>query len=114
MKEYVFLVRFGTQKTLTPEQQKLNTSTWGTLIQQWKEQGIFVGSSLITQPGVVITGPERETNAGFMADADFRVVSIIRVLAADFTEAVNLANACPTLEFEGTVEVREAQPSPFN
>lgn len=113
MNEYIFLVRFGTQKTLTSEQQKLNTEGWGKLIQHWKQQGNFVGSSLITQPGFVLSGPERKTEPGFMADADFRVVSTIRVLAANLNEAVDLARACPTLDYGGTVEVREVQPRPF-
>jgi hypothetical protein len=114
MKEYIFLVRFGTQNTLTPEQQKLNTENWGKLIQDWKDQEVFVGSSLITKPGFVISGQERTTDQGFMPDADFRVVSLIRVLAADFDEAIDMARSCPPLDFGGTVEIREAQPSPFS
>ena len=62
----------------------------------------------------MISGLERKTDQGFMSDADFRVVSLIRVLAADLDEAVDMAKSCPPLDFDGTVEVREAQPSPFS
>ncbi|GAB4035722.1 hypothetical protein GCM10028774_26010 [Spirosoma jeollabukense] len=102
------------QNSLTPAQQKLNTESWGKLIQDWKNQGVFAGSSLITKPGVLISGPEREVNQGFVADADFRVVSIIRVTAVDMEAAVDMAKLCPPLNFGGTVEIREAQPSPFS
>ncbi|QDK78329.1 hypothetical protein EXU85_06830 [Spirosoma sp. KCTC 42546] len=112
MNEYVFLIRFGIGKTLTPEQQTLNTENWGNLIQRWTEQGIFVGSSLITQPGFVVSGAERTISQGFMADADFRMSSVIRVLAANLDDAVEMAKACPTLDYDATVEVREVQNRP--
>lgn len=109
MNEYVFLIRFSTQKTLAPEQQALNTEKWGKLIQRWTEQGTFVGSSLITQPGFMVTGSQRQVEQGLVADADFKVSSVIRVLAANLEEAVDMAKACPTLDYEATVEVREVQ-----
>lgn len=112
MNEYVFLIRFGMGKTLTPEQQTLNTENWGNLIQRWTEQGVFVGSSLITQPGFVVSGLERNVSQGFVADADFRMSSVIRVLAANLDDAVEMAKACPTLDYEATVEVREVQNRP--
>ncbi|WP_461095279.1 YciI family protein [Spirosoma gilvum] len=112
MKEYVFLVQFGLQQTLTPEQQKQNSADWGKLIQHWTEQGVFVGSSLINQPGVVISGPERTVSQGYLPNADFRVVSAIRVMAADLNEAVEMAKSCPILAYQGKIEVREVQARP--
>ncbi|GAB4056349.1 YciI family protein [Spirosoma litoris] len=112
MNEYVFLIRFSTQKILTPEQQALNTEKWGKLIQLWTEEGAFVGSSLITQPGFIVTGSQRQVEQGVVADADFKVTSIIRVLAANLDSAVEMAKACPTLDYEATVEVREVQNRP--
>ncbi|WP_338876263.1 hypothetical protein WBJ53_11495 [Spirosoma sp. SC4-14] len=112
MNEYVFLVQFGTQQTLTPEQQKQNSADWGALIQHWTEQGVFVGSSLINQPGVVISGPERVISLGYLTDSNFRVVSAIRVMAADLNAATEMAKACPILAYQGKIEVREVQPRP--
>lgn len=112
MNEYVFLVQFGLQQTLTPEQQKQNSADRAKLIQQWTEQGVFVGSSLINQPGVVISGPSRTISQGYLPDAMFRVVSAIRVKAADLNEAVEMAKACPILAYQGKIEVREVQPRP--
>ncbi|MVM32063.1 hypothetical protein GO755_18580 [Spirosoma sp. HMF4905] len=109
MNEYVFLIRFSIQKTLTPEQQALNTEKWRKLIQFWTDQGTFVGSSLITQPGFVVTGSQREVEQGVVADADFKVTSVIRVLAANLDSAVEMAKDCPTLDYGATVEVREVQ-----
>ena len=113
MKEYVFIIRFGVQAPLSPEQQKQNTENWTRVIDQWKQQGHFIGSSLITQSGFVVSDADRSTQKGFAADTDFRVTSLIRVLASDLGKAVELAKVCPTLDFGGTVEVREVQPSPF-
>lgn len=112
MNEYVFLVQFGLQQTLTPEQQKQNSVDWAKLIQHWTEQGVFVGSSLVNKPGVVISGPERTISQGYLPNADFRVVSALRVMAADLNEAVEMAKACPILEYQGKIEVREVQPRP--
>ena len=113
MKEYVFIIRFGVQATLSPEQQKHNTENWTRVIDQWKQQGNFIGSSLTTQPGFLISNAERSVKQGFVADTDFRVTSLIRISATNLDDAVELAKACPTLDFGGTVEVREVQPSPF-
>jgi hypothetical protein len=112
MNEYVFLVRFGANATLAPEQRQINTEKWGKLIQHWTEQGYFVGSSLITQEGFVLSGSDRKVDQGFIADADFRVVSIIRIAVSSIDEAVELARACPVLDYGGTVEIREVQPRP--
>lgn len=112
MNEYVFLIRFSAQKTLTSEQQALNTEKWGKLIQRWTEQGTFVGSSLITQPGFVVTGSQRQGEQGVVADAGLKVTSVIRVLAENLDSAVEMAKDCPTLDYEATVEVREVQSRP--
>lgn len=113
MKDYVLLVRFSTKKALNPEQLKLITEQWTTLIERWTKQGNFVASSVIPQEGVVISGAEKKLLKGFAVTADsFKVVSIIHLRASNIEEAVELAKASPNLDLGGTVEVREIQPNP--
>lgn len=113
MKEYVLLVRFSTEKTLTPEQLKSITEQWTALAEQWTKQGNFVAATVLPQEGFVISGAERKINKGFAVTADsFKVVSIIHLKANNIEEAIELAKACPPLEFGGTVEVREVQLRP--
>jgi len=111
MKDYVFIVR---HKGLTPEMLATVTPRWRAIMPRWVEQGHFVGSSLLLNEGHLISGAERiiTTAPAITAESQQIVLSIIRIQAEDFEQAMQLALESPTLDTGGSIEVREVRPAP--
>ena len=57
-------------------------------------------------------GAEKSIKKGAVISENLRVVSNLFIRAIDIESAVDLAKACPILEFGGSVEVREIPQRP--
>ena len=67
-------------------------------------------SNLVIDEGYVISGEDRTITPGAVLGAGGAIVSTITLRAETIEAAIELAKACPTLDYGGTVEVRLRQP----
>ena len=109
MNEYVLLVRID-RDSLAPEQIPPIRAGWDVVLENWKARNQYVTSNLIIDQGTVISGGDRAVTQGAVSGAGGAIVSTITLQAETAEEAVELAKACPTLDYGGTVEVRLRQP----
>ncbi|MCU7552922.1 hypothetical protein OCK74_27635 [Chitinophagaceae bacterium LB-8] len=109
MKDFSFLVRVPV--TYSPEQVKAANVKWNALIEQWKQDGIYITSFPFPAEGYVISSSNQAEKKSVFSD-NLRVVSNIFLRADSMEDAVELAKQFPVLEYGGTVEVREIQVRP--
>ena len=108
MKEFILLVRVPV--SYTSEQAKAADPEWTKLLDRWKKDCVYVTSFVFPTESFVVSGRERTTKNEFVISENKRVVSSIVLLAQDMKGAIELAKACPVLEYGGSIEVREVQP----
>jgi hypothetical protein len=109
MKDFSFLVRVPV--TYSPEQVKAANSKWNALIEQWKQDGIYITSFPFPAEGYIVSGSYKAEKKSVISD-NLRVVSNIFLRSGSIEDAVELAKQFPVLEYGGTVEVREIQQRP--
>lgn len=111
MKEFSLLIRVPL--TYTSEQAKAVNPKWNALINQWTVDSIYITSFAFPGDGYVITGSEKIVTKEAVVSNNLKVVSNLFIRALNIEKAIELAKACPILEFSGTVEVREIPPRPI-
>lgn len=108
MKEFILFVRVPI--TYTTEQAKAANPEWNLVTDKWKADGIFVTSFVCPYDSYVISGMERSVKKEPVIADNQKVVSNIILLADNLENAVELAKACPVLNYGGSIEVRAVQP----
>jgi hypothetical protein len=108
MKEFILFVRVPL--TYTTEQAKAVNPEWTLVTDKWKADGIFVTSFVCPNDSYVISGADKVVKKEHVVSDNLKVVSNIILLAENLEGAVELAKACPVLEYGGTIEVRAVQP----
>ena len=111
MKEYVLLIRLN-PAPMTPEIVAAVRNNWAVLREHWEQKGCYVSGNRIVQEGFLLSGADRVLSKGAVAEDGVRIISTITLLAEDMEAAIELAKACPPLDYGATVEVREALPNP--
>lgn len=110
MKEFILLVRVPT--TYTAEQAKAVNPEWDIVLNKWKADNYFVTSFVFPGESHVLEGANGPVKKEPVLSGNVKAVSSIILRAANTEEAVELARACPILNYGGTVEVKEIQPRP--
>lgn len=105
MKEFSLLVRVPL--TYTSEQVKAAGPKWDSLLDQWQADNVYIISFSFPGEGYVVSGLEKSIKKGAVISDNLRVVSNLFIRAVNIERAIELAKACPILEFGGNVEVRE-------
>jgi hypothetical protein len=112
MKEFIFLIRLG-NTPFTAEQTALLQQKWGKLTTGLRAENRFVDGYVFSGGGHTLQGSDDITIIPETTMEDGRqAAGMVVIKAADITEALQIARLCPPLEFGGTVEVRERQPTP--
>ncbi|WP_166922029.1 YciI family protein [Flavobacterium poyangense] len=105
MKEYSLLIRVPV--TYTTEQAKTVGPKWDALLNQWKENNIYIISFPFPGEGYIVSGPDKKIVKGYIISEGLKVVSNLFIRSENMETAIELSKACPILEFGGSVEVRE-------
>lgn len=105
LKQYSVLVRvpetYGTAaaQTVGP--------LWEQLLAEWKASGVYVISFVFPGESMTITGAEKLVKQETVIANHLKVVSNLVLQAEDWDQVIELAKACPILEYGGSVEIRE-------
>ncbi|MEO7766609.1 MAG: hypothetical protein ABIS01_04255, partial [Ferruginibacter sp.] len=110
MKEFSLLVRVPL--TYTAEQAKAVNPKWDSILSQWIADSVYIISFPFPGEGYVVSGSEKSIKKGAVTSDNLRVVSNLFIRAVNIESAIELAKACPILEFGGSVEVREIPQRP--
>lgn len=110
MKEFSLLVRVPV--SYTTEQVKAASPKWDALLEKWKVEGIYIISFPFPGEGYIVSGAEKSIKKGAVISENLRAVSNLFIRAINIESAVDLAKACPILEYGGSVEVREIPQRP--
>jgi hypothetical protein len=95
----VFIVLVSVPASYSNEQAKAVHPQWVQAIDNWKAGGHYVTSFAF--PGAGETFPQQPA-----APDNMRLVSNIILRAENKAQAMELAKACPVLQYGGSVEVR--------
>ncbi len=112
MNEFVLLVRVPV--TYTSEQAKAVNPAWDIVLNKWKAAGVFVTSYIFPAGGSVLSGSDRLVNKESVVTDNLKLVSSIILRTGSLENAIELAKACPVLDYGGTVEVREIKSRPVS
>lgn len=105
LKKFVLVVRVP--QTYDTEQAKKVAPEWDRTLEYWNGQGAYVESFPFPQPGYILSGSDRQAEAGMITWGGQKVVSMVVLQAENMEQAMELAKRCPVLDYGGTVEVRE-------
>lgn len=105
LKKFVLVVRVP--ETYDTALAKKVGPEWDKTLEYWKAEGVYVESFPFPQPGYIISGKDKQVEAGMITWGGQKVVSIVVLQAEDMAEATELAKRCPVLDHGGSVEVRE-------
>jgi hypothetical protein len=106
--EYMLLIR-GTSwaNGLSPEEIQRVTDKWYTWFDRLVQEGKITSGRPLGYEGKIVTGRKRRTVAdGPFAESKEAVGGYIMLAVSDFNEAVQIAKACPGLDYEMTIEIR--------
>jgi len=81
-------------------------SSWGTWIGELSKRGQFKGGDPLEPGGKQVKGKKKTVVDGPFAEAKDLIGGYLLVTADSLDDAAELARGCPSLELDGTVEVR--------
>jgi len=106
MDNYMLLFR-GRNRCLSPEQMQRVIEKWRGWFDELRKAGhLKDGGHPLQDLRKVVTGRQRIVTDGPFVEAKDLVNGYIVVTATDLAQAVELAKGCPTLDGDGSVEVR--------
>lgn len=108
MKEFIIMVRVPLN--YSGEQAKAVNPKWNAVTDKWKADNVFVTSFVFPGESYVLSGAERQVKKEMVVSGNLKMVSTIIIRAESLAAAVELAKACPVLDYEGSIEVREVPP----
>jgi len=114
MKEFLYIFRGGDsgRAEQTPEEMQAHMQKWGAWMGQMAQDGKLVRGEPLQVEGKVLTGTDRVLTDGPFAEGKEIVGGYLLVKENDLETATTMAEGCPILEHDGTVEVREIAPMP--
>jgi hypothetical protein len=109
MAEYLLIFRGGDAQTAqqSPERWQAHMQKWMQWMGDLKEQGKLVGAQPLANTGKMVSGTKKVVSDGPYIEGKEMVGGYLLCTAASYDEAVEISMACPILEHDGTVEVRE-------
>lgn len=112
MKEYLLLLRGGKPAaSKTEAENKAEMQAWGAYMGSLNQKGQFVGGLPLVGGGKTVS-PSGTTAEAVTSAKEGIVGGYLIVKAGSLDEATELAKACPHIDNEGNVEVREIAPMP--
>ena len=110
MKEYMLLFRNEKmEQAPSAEQMKMMMQQWQSWISGMAKQGNYSGTNRLLPEGKTLK-PNNVITDGPYLEAKEMVGGYVIVKADSLDEAVNIARACPNLQYGGNVEVRAVMP----
>jgi hypothetical protein len=111
MSEFVYLFRIGEteqrQAMGTPQRAEQSMRRWMQWMRELESTGhLKERGQPLDRSGKVVRGSKRTVTDGPFVEVKDMVAGFIVVEARDMAQAVELANGCPMLHGEGSVEVR--------
>lgn len=110
MKDYMLLFRFKKEfddRNASPEEFQKEAMRWQKWMEQRLKEGKLTPGQRLTNSGKVVTGTKKNVLDGPFAEGKEVVASFCVIKAESLDEAVEFAGACPILDRDGSVEVRE-------
>jgi hypothetical protein len=109
MAEYLLIFRGGDAQTAqqSPEKWQAHMQKWMQWMGDLKEQGKLVGAQPLATTGKMVSGTKKVVSDGPYMEGKEMVGGYLLCTAASYDEAVEISMACPILEHDGVVEVRE-------
>jgi hypothetical protein len=112
MKEYLLLLRAGRPaSTKTEAENKAEMQAWGIYMGGLGEKGQLVGGLPLVSGGAVVSA-EGTTSEPVKSAAEGIVGGYLIIKADSLQQAAEIAKACPHIDNEGNIEVRELAPMP--
>lgn len=109
MKQYIFLLRVN-KTSLSEQETEQRTRQWGLLIPELTLQGKFIAGWVFENDGYNVYGsPKRIVAESPVCDHNEIMGGVIIIEADDLNEAIEISKRCPTINFGGSVEVRQLQ-----
>ncbi len=114
MKEFLYIFRGGHsgRTDQTPEAMQNHMQKWGAWTGQMAQEGKLVRGEPLQVNGKVRSGVGKVLTDGPYAEGKEIVRGYLLVKETDLGTATSMAEDCPILERDGTVEVREIAPLP--
>src|SRR6266481_4753996 len=106
MADFLYVFRGGGYQQLSPEQMQKHMQAWGTWIGELSNRGQFKGGDPLEPAGKQVKGKKKIVVDGPFAEAKDLIGGYLLVTADSLDAAVELARGCPSLDLDGTVEVR--------
>jgi hypothetical protein len=113
-KEFMLILRGGIHpKDLRPEQIQAIMAKFGEWMAEMQKRGQLRGAGRLEDDGRRLSRKHGKTvTDGPYAEAKEIIGGYFLVAAANLDQALDIAQQCPILDNEGTVEVRPLQPPP--
>lgn len=112
MKEYLLLLRAGKPMvSKTEEENKADMAAWGKFMGNLGQNGQLVGGLPLVSGGKVVSSTGT-TSEPVNSSKEGIVGGYLIVKADSIEKASEIAKACPHVENEGNIEVREIAPMP--
>ena len=112
MKEYLLLLRGGIPTaSKTEAESKAEMQVWGAYMSNLQKSGQLVGGLPLVSGGKTVSAKKTADEAVTSAKEGI-VGGYLIVKAETLAAAVEIAKACPHIENEGNIEVREIAPMP--
>jgi hypothetical protein len=111
MSQFLYIFRGGgyaMPRDISPSELQAHLAKWTAWSNGLLAAGRLAGAHPLSHPptGKTVTGREKTVTDGPYAETKDLVSGILIVEAASLEEAAELAQGCPILEFDGSVEVR--------
>ena len=108
MKDFMFIFRGATEVyEFSPEQMQNHMQKWFTWVNDLKAKNIYVAGQPLIPGGKTVSGKKAVVTDGPFAESKELVGGFFLIKAENLEEATEIAKACPDLELDGAVEVRE-------
>jgi hypothetical protein len=110
MKEYLLLFRGGENPGMeggSPEEMQAYMMKWMQWMEGLRIQDKLIASQPLETSGMKINGTHKVVSDGPYMEGKEMVGGYLICKAEDYKEAVEIASACPILEDDGNVEIRE-------
>lgn len=91
---------------LSPSELQAHLTKWATWMKTLREAGHYTGGQSLQRDGKSIRGSDRIVTDGPFAESKDLVTGTLVIEASSLDAAVELAQACPIFEIDGSVEIR--------
>jgi len=106
MEKFVLLFRGGLESD-SPEVMQQHMQQWMDWVARLRQQGKYLGGEALTRGGKQLAGSGKTVTDGPFTEAKDVIGGFFLLGLQNYDEAVLIAKDCPSLEYGGTVEVRQ-------